>query len=145
MAGGIVFDRWHERLRGLAVPLMVGSTAAFFATLLLPRWTIRYELNGLLVPLFVLFLWGLGSNPDLLLARLFRCCRSSRWARRATASSCSCRCGTSSSLVERSSLSGDAVFWLYYAALVLVSVLALKLIDAPLRRTIKRVYAKVLR
>lgn len=146
MAGGIVFDRWRQPLRRFAIPLMVGSVAAAIAMILGPSWTIRYELNGLLAPLFVLFLWGLGANPDLLLARVFR------WSPLVTLGEASYGLYilqlpiryVYKPLAMGHPLSGDAVFWLYYAALVLVSVLALKWIDAPLRRAIKRVYAKVL-
>lgn len=147
IAGGVVFDRAHLRLRRWSIPLTVGGTAAFFASLWLPSWTVHYELNGLLAPVFVLVLWGLGSNPDLMVSRVLR------WSPLVMLGEASYGIYILQlpvrfvyvRLVDRETVPPNEVFWLYYAALVVVAVLALKWVDAPLRRSIKRAYARFLR
>jgi peptidoglycan/LPS O-acetylase OafA/YrhL len=148
LAGGIVFHRWHPRLRRAAIPLLVGSLALFFATLFLtPHRAIHYLHNGLLAPLFVVFLWGLGSNPNLRVARWLR------WSPLVALGEASYGIYILHfpvlfmfhALADRFELSVDAFFWIYYAVLVLVSLLALKEVDAPLRKAIKRFHSKFLR
>jgi peptidoglycan/LPS O-acetylase OafA/YrhL len=148
LAGGIVFDRLHQVLRRVAIPLMLATTAAFFATLwLLPDQATHYLHNGLLAPLFVLFLWGLGSDPDFIVSRLFR------WSPLEALGEASYGIYILQlpvlfifhALADRYALTMNAFFWLYYAVLLLASVFALKWIDAPARRAVKRVYGKLLR
>ena len=146
VSGGIAFHRLRQRLRRLAIPLMLGSTAMFFAAVLLPNPAIRYLHNGLFAPLFLLFLWGLAANPDLIVSRVFR------WSPLVLLGEASYGIYILQlparfiyvPLADRFALSSETFFWLYYALLILVSVLAFKWIEVPLRRTIKRVYARLL-
>jgi len=144
IAGGIVFHRANRQLGHWAIPLMLGSGAALLGAVWLPDAQIHYLHQGLLAPLFVLFLWGFGSRPDLLVARVLR------WTPLVMLGEASYGVYILQlplryvylHLVGQSRLSPDAYFWLYYALLVLASVLTLKWVDAPLRRAIKRVYSK---
>lgn len=147
VAAGIVFDRSQEQLKRWASPLTIGATLAFFASLLLPKSINHYQVNGLLAPLFVLFLWGFGASPNTMLARTLR-------------SPPLVFLGEASyglyilqlpvrfmypPFVERFSLSANAFFWLYYLVLLMAAVVCLGWIDAPMRKAIKRGYARFLR
>lgn len=143
IASGLLFKLHSERLKKLAVPLMLGSLILLFAMILIPNPVIKYHHNGLFVPMFVAFLWGLGAAPDLILSRIFR------WAPLVLLGEASYSIYILQMpvwllwvpLAHRFALSPNTLFWLFYAVLVLVSIICFKWIEAPLREQIKNSYA----
>jgi peptidoglycan/LPS O-acetylase OafA/YrhL len=147
IAGGIVFDRWRASLRRWAMPLMVASTALFLVAVLLPNPAIKYMHNGLLAPVFLVFLWGLGANPDLVVARVLRLpplvlLGEVSYGIYILQLPVRYIC---SALVLRFSLSVDASFAVYYLMLVAVSVWTYRQLERPSRESIKRLYNRFVR
>jgi len=146
-AGGLLLVRHHRRLRALAVPFMLGPTALFLAFMLLPNAVVRFHHDGLFAPLFVLFLMGLGSAPDLFVSRLF--------ARRPFVLLGEASYGMyilqkPVNLVFRAvphaaALSPDARFWSFYLVLTIVSIICFRGIEAPLRSRINDWYGDLVR
>jgi peptidoglycan/LPS O-acetylase OafA/YrhL len=147
IAGGIVFDRWHDRLRRVAIPCLIGSTAVFLATVVLPTPVILYTHNGLFAPLFVLFIWGLGASPDLIVSRVFR------WPPLVLLGEASYGIYILQlpvryiypALVGHFALSVEAFFWVYYILLIVIAVWVFKRFEVPSRNAMKRFYTKFLR
>lgn len=143
IAGGLLFNLHRKRLRTVAVPLMLGAIAAFLAVVLIPNPIIRYHHNGLFAPVFVAFICGLGSAPDLALSRIFS--RPS-FVLLGEASygiyilQGPVRLGFTA-LARPLALSPDAQFWSYALLLVLTAILGFKCIEIRLRERIKRAYA----
>jgi peptidoglycan/LPS O-acetylase OafA/YrhL len=144
-AGGLLFIRYRDRLRTVAVPFMLASLGLFLAFMLVPNPVVRFHHDGLFAPLFILFVVGLGSAPDLAVSRLF--------ARRSFVLLGEASYGVYilqypmelvfGVVTRRGGFATNVRFWSFYVVLVTVALVCFRWIEAPLRSRIMSWYGYV--
>jgi len=145
VAGGLVFDRHHRALARVSGPLMWGSLALFCGMVLARSPVLAFHHNGLFMPLFIAFIWGLGADPRGTVARIFSL-PSLVLLGEASYGIYILQAPVSvlARGVEKwggATLTPGQFFFSYYVLLIAVSVACFRLVETPLRERIKARYA----
>jgi len=143
-AVGILFPLYRERLRAHGGWMTASAAIAIVVLLWLPDSILKYHHNGLLAPLYLMVILGLASAPAMPLAR------GLAWGPLVLLGEASYGIYILQHpvllfyvpLAKRFHLGTDAQFWSYYLTLVIVSILVFKLVESPLRVTIKQWFVR---
>lgn len=137
--GGLLFDAHRQTFQRMALPLMAASVFCLSLLFLWPNPVVRYHHNGLLTPLYLMLLWGLGATNESRLSRLM--------SMRPLVLLGEASYGVyilqfpvgivHAPLATRFQWGVEATFWSYFLLLVLVSVVAFVWVERPLRTRIK--------
>lgn len=142
--GGLLFDAHRQVFARIAMPLVAASVLGLSLLFFWPSPILRFHHNGLLAPLYLLLLWGLGAAKEAWLSRLM--------STRPLVLLGEASYGVyilqfpvgivHAPLAARFHWGVEATFWSYFALLVLVSLVAFVWVERPLRTRIKAAFAR---
>ena len=121
------------------------AAIAIVVLLWLPDSILKYHHNGLLAPLYLMVILGLAAAPAMPLAR------GLAWGPLVLLGEASYGIYILQHpvllfyvpLAKRIHLGSDAQFWSYYLILVIISIVLFKLVESPLRVTIKQWFGRL--
>lgn len=141
--GGVLFDAHRKVFQRMAVPLMVISVLGLMLLFVWPNPFVRFHHNGLLSPLYLMLLWGLGAAEDSQLKRLLSM-RPMVLLGEASYGVYILQFPVGiihAPMATRLHWGVEATFWTYFLLLVVVSLASFVWVERPLRMRIKAVFS----